>query len=383
MRIEGLTFIAPQLLERLERFQCLTVAHPRLLAARDQLMDVIDGSLPGSLILVLGPTGVGKTTLRCKLEQFLAEQMASVLIADPGRLPFVSVEATVPEASRFRWRDYFSQFLAGAREPLIERKVPLNCDYLPPTGSLTGSQLEQAAVQLLRYRRPAAVFIDEAQHLSRVASGRRLIDQLDVIKSMANRTQTPHVLFGTYELLAFRNLSSQLSRRSVDLHFPRYRAESGEDIQIFKNVLGTFQDQFPTLEPPDLIQHWEFLYERCVGCVGVLKDWLMRAAIGALKSAERTVNLAAARKNGPFGSTMREDSRGIPRGRNATCRERRVPARFSKVTRSPSRRHKLPSPKGCAETGDVETNEEEKSGPTRSSPRHRGSNSGGTCLIHQ
>ena len=296
MRIEGLTFIAPQLLERLERFQCLTVAHPRLLAARDQLMDVIDGSLPGSLILVLGPTGVGKTTLRCKLEQFLAEQMASVLTADPGRLPFVSVEATVPEASRFRWRDYFSQFLAGAREPLIERKVPLNCDYLPPTGSLTGSQLEQAAVQLLRYRRPAAVFIDEAQHLSRVASGRRLIDQLDVIKSMANRTQTPHVLFGTYELLAFRNLSSQLSRRSVDLHFPRYRAESGEDIQIFKNVLGTFQDQFPTLEPPDLIQHWEFLYERSVGCVGVLKDWLMRAAIGALKSAERTVNLARLEK---------------------------------------------------------------------------------------
>lgn len=296
MRIEGLTFIAPQLLERLERFQCLTVAHPRLVAARDQLMDVIDGSLPGSLILVLGPTGVGKTTLRCKLEQLLAEQMASVLTADPGRLPFVSVEATVPEASRFRWRDYFSQFLAGAREPLIQRKVPLNCDYLPPTGSLTGSQLEQAAVQLLRYRRPAAVFIDEAQHLSRVASGRRLIDQLDVIKSMANRTQTPHVLLGTYELLAFRNLSSQLSRRSVDLHFPRYRAENDEDIQIFKNVLGTFQDQFPTSEPPNLIQHWEFLYERSVGCVGVLKDWLMRAAIGALKGAERTVNLARLEK---------------------------------------------------------------------------------------
>ena len=89
------------------------------------------------------------------------------------------------------------------------------------------------------------VFVDEAQHLARIASGRRLSDQLDVIKSIANRTETVHVLLGTYELLAFRNLSAQLSRRSVDLHFQRYRADCGEDRQVFRSVLLTFQKQLP------------------------------------------------------------------------------------------------------------------------------------------
>ena len=86
-----------------------------------------------------------------------------------------------------------------------------------------------AVEQTLRHRRPVAVMIDEAQHLAKVASGRRLLDQLDVIKSIANRTDTVHVLFGTYDLLAFRNLNGQLSRRSVDVHFPRYCAEVAEE----------------------------------------------------------------------------------------------------------------------------------------------------------
>ena len=83
------------------------------------------------------------------------------------------------------------------------------------------AELGYAVEQALRHRHPPVVFVDEAQHLARIASGHRLSDQLEVIKSIANRTETVHVLLGTYELMAFRNLSAQLSRRSVDLHFQR------------------------------------------------------------------------------------------------------------------------------------------------------------------
>ncbi len=131
--------------------------------------------------------------------------------------------------------------------------------------------------------------IDEAQHLAKMASGRRLLDQLDVIKSLASQTRTVHVLFGTYDLLAFRNLNGQLSRRSVDIHFARYHAELADERQAFISVVRSFARQLPLPILPDLVSEWEFLYERSLGCVGVLKQWLARSLSAALRSGESTL----------------------------------------------------------------------------------------------
>src|SRR5215469_7088469 len=288
MRLDSIAATAPHLIERLERFRNFTMAHPRLVEARDELVDAIDGAAPGSLVFVLGPTGVGKTTVRMKVEDLLTQQMAPAINADPGWLPFASVEVVPPETGRFRWRDYFSRLLAAMNEPLIEFKTTrgAGCTQVPnrPPSMVGSAELGYAVEQALRHRHPPVVFVDEAQHLARIASGRRLSDQLDVIKSIANRTETVHVLLGTYELLAFRNLSAQLSRRSIDLHFQRYRAESAEDRQVFRSVLLTFQKQLPFAKAEtDLMPIWEFLYERSVGCVGILKEWLMRACVRAIK----------------------------------------------------------------------------------------------------
>src|SRR5262249_27476676 len=68
-------------------------------------------------------------------------------------------------------------------------------------------ELRQAMEEALIRRGVRAVVIDEAQHLMQVASGAKLLDQLDWIKSMTNMTGVVHVLVGTYDLLNFRNLS--------------------------------------------------------------------------------------------------------------------------------------------------------------------------------
>src|SRR5271157_2074162 len=52
---------------------------------------------------------------------------------------------------------------------------------------------------------------------------------------------------------------------------------------IFLTVLRSFEQQLPLSEPPKLVEEWEYLYERSIGCVGVLKDWLVRALTGVFR----------------------------------------------------------------------------------------------------
>ena len=276
----------------LQGFRYFTIAHPLLLEMKERLLSAIKSAAPGSLILVLGPTGVGKTTLRLKVEQLLTEELLPSLESDRGRIPFVSVNTMAPLNGNFSWKDHFARLLRQMNEPLIDDKLngERNSRGQFTPAPRAGFELQYAVEQALRHRRPVAVFLDEAQHLGRIASGRKLADQLDVVKSMASQTKIVHVLLGTYELLAFRNLSGQLSRRSLDIHFRRYRCEDKPDLETFRNILLTFQAQIPLPEPCDLSLWIDLLYERSIGCVGILKEWLMRALAVALDEGKPTLH---------------------------------------------------------------------------------------------
>lgn len=301
------TLLAQPWPERLKYFHNYIMAHPNLVTARERLLAAIRDLEPNSLVLVLGATGVGKTTLRIGIEKALIEDLEEAMAADPGRLPFISVEAVAPESGNFNWRDHFRRLLLQAAEPLVDRKrkgsptegggIPV----LPLTPGVrdTGAAYRYAVEQLLRNRRPAAVLIDEAQHFATMASGRKLSDQLDIVKSMANLSRTPHVLFGTYGLLAFRNLSGQLSRRSMDIHLQRYRADDPRQWEIFLQVLRDFESQLPLPERPDLVQHADFLYERSIGLVGVVKSVLGQALAAALEGGKTTLTRRNLERHAP------------------------------------------------------------------------------------
>jgi hypothetical protein len=283
---------------RLKYFQEKVVAHPHLKETHQQLWQTIQQPTGTSLIFVFGPTGVGKTTLRCRLEQQLWEAGQAAIEQNPGHIPVVGLEVAVADADSFRWRDYYKRALMALDEPMIDHKRIPEQIAEPKVSKRyrVTSELRWALEQTLRYRQPTAFIVDEAQHFKRIASGRRLLDQMDTLKSLANLSGTTHVLIGTYELLSFAHLSAQLDRRSYEIHFPRYHVDIPEEMLAFKRVLLTFQRHLPLMGEPDLVAQAEYFYERSVGCVGVLKDWLTRALAATLEDGLETLTQAILEK---------------------------------------------------------------------------------------
>src|SRR5207253_9740604 len=97
--------------------RCL-ISHPRLLEALESIIQSIcppgEGAStrrPGTMVLLIGPSRVGKTTLIRLLEERLLARCKEQMRRDPSFTPFASITAAGPEANRFEWPSYYRAVL--------------------------------------------------------------------------------------------------------------------------------------------------------------------------------------------------------------------------------------------------------------------------------
>jgi rRNA-processing protein FCF1 len=297
---------APSLLDqptrsRLKYFKDYRVSHRLQKEARDEIANAIREPGGRTVLLVTGPTGVGKSTLGEIVRDLINREIATILRKDPGRAAAFMVEAVAPERGNFHFGDFYRRTLIELDEPLIEYKATPEARIFNAVRRATTTSrplvpdLRYALEQACRHRKPPAFLVDEAQSMMKTGSEKTLQDHLECLKSLANMAGTVIVLLGTYKLLDF-TLNDQLSRRCRPIHIPRYRIDQVGDAETFIGVLKSFELAMPLQEQPDLASQWDYYYDRSVGCIGILKDWLTLALKLALDEGAEALNQAHVQK---------------------------------------------------------------------------------------
>jgi hypothetical protein len=312
--------LSPAHQARVTAFKAYAVTHPHLEATGTALMQAMREPAGFAHVLLYGPTGVGKTTVLQRVTAALTPLLSAGEPWAPGTAfgggtrvlyrsqaplvaPLLVLEARIPDGGTFNRGDYYRTALVQLGEPFYgeTRVIDIHEGQTWETktrgrGRVTpfndAPQLRHALEEAVARRGVRAVVIDEAQHLMHVAGGAKLLDQLDWLKSMSNTMGVVHVLVGTYDLLDFRNLSGQTARRGHDIHFPRYQFQQEADQIAFQRALRGLLEHVPLqMDLQALMNHWYYFYERSIGCIGVLKDWLVRTLSATLYSGATTLTL--------------------------------------------------------------------------------------------
>jgi len=115
-------------------------------------------------------------------------------------------------------------------------------------------------------------------------------EQLEWLKSLSNRTNVLHVLAGPYALFGFRNTMGQLARRGRDIHFARYHVNDKEERKAFAGAVQYLLERVPlTCDLNAFLKRWRWFAEGSVGCIGILKDWLVDAVAATLAQGETSL----------------------------------------------------------------------------------------------
>ena len=221
--------------------------------------------------------------------------------AEPNRavVPVVLVEAHSSDIGPYVRLDYYRQVLVQLRNHAAVKDHLMNLALSPklgrkPSDAAEWLDLRDAVIYALERLQVKAVIIDEAQHLMHVEPPFKPIDQLDWLKGMTNWTNVLHILVGNYELYDFRNLSGQAARRGRDLHFPRYHLESQVECEEFAGALRYLLENVPlSCDVDALLRDWRWFAEWSIGCVGILRDWIVDTVAALCEEEQTTLTIQA------------------------------------------------------------------------------------------
>ncbi len=267
------------------------VPHRNYEIAKAELFAALFAAAPGEVIRVNGPSRVGKSSLLEKLAPMLTGKLAN----DDNTMPVVTVIAENSSTDgTFSSKAFTLALLQAVRHPMFSMERPdlLDISRLRLIERTPEGILRTAAEQALRFRHSHYVVIDEAQHIAHMRGGAANAAKfLDSLKCLAASTKTRLVLVGTYQLLPILQRSPHLIGRTLSVNFPRYREDVREDIVAFDQILEAYSQHFQFCGETTLRVWNEYLYRGSLGCLGLLRAWILTALTRVQSTGDSALRL--------------------------------------------------------------------------------------------
>lgn len=281
-----MAYLTAEARAQLDAFKTVTVKHAHLQEVDEEMSLIVEEHTDATHVLLCGPGGVGKSkVLEVVAERFTREE------SDRFVVPILLLEPIPPDRGPYLRLDYYRQVINALKDHILVKEILGKVAHLMAAPRATRSRqgptdwldMREVAEQALIRAHVKAVFADEGHRLMQGDGSQSTDEQLEWLKSLTNRTNVLHVLAGPYELFGFRNTSGQLARRGRDVHFARYHVDDKEERKKFVAALKYLLERIPlTCDLDALLSRWRWFAENCVGCIGVLKDWLVDAVKATL-----------------------------------------------------------------------------------------------------
>jgi len=254
--------------ERQAYVETIRIWYPRmrqLYDAMSQLHDVNKWSAEPQCLMLVGPTGVGKSTL---LRSYTATHPRE-LRPEVDRLPIL--EVTVPAKATIR--NFVTRLLLAVGDPLADKG--------------TVGAMENRLSRMMCASEVELLVVDDLQHFVDRDSDRVLHDISNWLKNLVKETHTACIIAGLPEAEQVLNANPQLGRLFGDPHMLHAFAWDGEQpdtVAEFRHFLQTLEDLLPLPERMPLTRMdvaWR-CYVASGGCMAYLMNLIRRATQRAL-----------------------------------------------------------------------------------------------------
>jgi len=249
----------------------LKIEHKKWTEALELVYILLVSVSPGEVICISGPSRAGKTKLISELINLLVSEID---YSETGEMPVVSVKAVnSARHGSFSTKSFTKKLLHAVQHPFYGED---DFEDINKQDRISEDVYRQALEKALIARKAKYLFIDEAQHakyVSKDAQGAYAV--MDSWKCLAEEAGIVLIVVGAYPILDIIRKSPHMVGRRHQVNLGRYRVERS-DLLEFKAILAEYGK---TLKCQALLsQNMDMIYKGSLGCIGLVRHWLMRAA---------------------------------------------------------------------------------------------------------